>query len=187
MQEVPWVSQSCVSVSTGCKHTQISLGTVLIHPPEDIHMPVNCGNYGYGISNWSTGSLLQWQGPKSRPPNNFRHLVFTAFQEQQSIGWDQAIRGRLSVHWKKMNTQYCQEQLHQGNLITHSMWSSNIVQGMWQYGMNHWVGQNEFLYGKSKEDQLAKKTKEVDDQIVIIYQTDQQQVRPPDSHFFHMP
>ena len=58
---------------------------------------------------------------------------------------------------------------------------------MWQYGIDQWVGWNKFLYGKTKEDQLAKKTKEVDDQIVIIYQTDQQRVRPIDSHFFHMP
>ena len=67
------------------------------------------------------------------------------------------------------------------------MWSSNLVRGMWQYGIDQWIGQNEFLYGKTREDQLAKKTKEVDDQIVIIYQTDQHRVRPTDSHFFHMP
>ena len=58
---------------------------------------------------------------------------------------------------------------------------------MWQYGIDQWIGWNEFLYGKTKEDQLAKKTKEVDGLIVIMYQTDQQRVRPIDSHFFHMP
>ena len=58
---------------------------------------------------------------------------------------------------------------------------------MWQYGIDQWIGWNEFLYGKTKEDQLAKKSKEVDDQIVTMYQIDQQRVRPTDSHFFHMP
>ena len=47
---------------------------------------------------------------------------------------------------------------------------------MWQHGIDQCVGWIEFLYGKTKEDQLAKKTKEVDDQIVIMYQTDQQRV-----------
>ena len=149
--------------------------------------PLIVETLGYGISHWSTGSLPQWQGPYPRPTDNFRLLVFTAFQEQQSIGWDQAIRGCLSVHWEKANTLYCQEQLHQGNLTTHSMWSSNLVQGMWQYGVDQWIGRNEFLYEKTKEDQLAKKIEEVDDQIVIMYQTDHQRVRPIDSHFFHMP
>ena len=149
--------------------------------------PLVVETLGYGISHWSTGSLPQWEGPKSGPTDNFRLLVFTTFQEQQSLGWDQRIRGCLSVDWEKANTLYCHEQLHQGNLTTHSMWSSNLVLGMWQYGMDQWVGWNEFLYGKTKEDLLAEKTKEVDDQIVIMYQTDQQRERPTDSHFFHMP
>ena len=74
--------------------------------------PLIVETLGYGISHWSTGSLPQWQGPNPGPPDNFRLLVFTAFQEQQSIGWDQAIRGCLSVHWEKANTLYCQEQPH---------------------------------------------------------------------------
>ena len=58
---------------------------------------------------------------------------------------------------------------------------------MWQYGIDQSIGWNEFLYGKTKEDQLPKKIKEVDDLIVIMSQTDQQRVRPIDSHFYHMP
>ena len=58
---------------------------------------------------------------------------------------------------------------------------------MWKYGTDQWVGWNEFLYGKTKEDQLAKKTKVVDGHIVIMYQADQQIVRPTDSYIFHMP
>ena len=142
---------------------------------------------GYGISHWSTGSLPQCQGPNPGLSDNFGLLFFTAFQDQQSLGQDQPIRGCLSVDWEKANTMNCHEQLHQGNLTTHSMWSSILVRGMWQYGVDQWIGRNEFLYGKTKEDLLAKKTKEVDDQIVIIYQTDQQRERPTDSHFFHMP
>ena len=75
--------------------------------------PLIVETLGYGISHWSTGSLPQWQGPNPGPTDNFRLLVLTAFQEEQSIGWDQAIRDHLSVHWEKENTLYCQEQLHQ--------------------------------------------------------------------------
>ena len=96
-------------------------------------------------------------------------------------------QGSSECPLEKANTPYCQEQLQQGNLTTHSIWSSNLVRGMWQYEIDQWIGRNEFLYGKTKEDQLAKKTKEVDDQIVIMYQTDQHRVSSIDSHFFHMP
>ena len=114
---------------------------------------------GYGILHWSTGSLPQWQGPILGLSNSLRLIVLTVCQDQQSVGWDQAIRGHLSVHWEKANTLYCQEQLHQGNLTTHSMWSSNLVQGMWQFGTDQWVGWNDFLYEKTKENQHAKQRK----------------------------
>ena len=71
--------------------------------------PLIVDTLGYGMSHWSTGSLPQWQGPNPGLSDNLRLLVLTVFQEQQSIGWDQAIRGGLSVHWEKANTPYCQE------------------------------------------------------------------------------
>ena len=43
---------------------------------------------------------------------------------------------------------------------------------MWQYGIDQWVGQNEFLYGKTKEERLAKTTQEVDSQIRHMHRTD---------------
>ena len=49
---------------------------------------------------------------------------------------------------------------------------SNLVSGMWQYGISQWVGQNEFLYGKTKEERLAKKTQEVDSQIRHMHRAD---------------
>ena len=142
---------------------------------------------GYGLSHWSKGSPLQWQGPIPGLFDNLRFLVFTEFQEQQSTGWDQVIKDCLSFHREKANTLYCQEQLHQGNLTTHSMWSSNLFQGIWQHGIDQWVDQNEFLYGKTKEDKHGKKTKEVNGQIATIYQTDQERERSIDLYFFHMP
>jgi hypothetical protein len=84
-------------------------------------------------------------------------VVFTVFQEQQFIGWEQAIQGRISQQWGRANTLYCQERLHQGDTNLHAVWTSNLVSGMWQYGIDQWVGQNEFLYGKTKEERLAKK------------------------------
>jgi ribosomal protein S3AE len=35
---------------------------------------------------------------------------------------------------------------------------------MWQYGVDQWIGWNEFIYGKTKEERLEKITKEVDAQ-----------------------
>ena len=57
---------------------------------------------------------------------------------------------------------------------------------MWQYGIDQWVGRNEFLYGKTKEERLAKTTQEVDSQIWHMHRADRKQVYPIDKHLFHM-
>jgi hypothetical protein len=67
---------------------------------------------------------------------------------------------------------YCQERLHQGDSTLHAVWTLNLVSGMWQYGIDQWVGWNEFLYGKTKEERLTKKTQEVDSQIWHMHRTD---------------
>ena len=43
------------------------------------------------MSQWSTGGLVQWQGPTPALDDSIGQVVFTAFEEQQSIGWEQAI------------------------------------------------------------------------------------------------
>ena len=48
---------------------------------------------------WSTGAQVQWSGPIPGPADDIGTLAFKAFQEQQVIGWDQAIRERLSKTW----------------------------------------------------------------------------------------
>ena len=58
--------------------------------------PFIVATLGNGISQWSTGGLVQWQGPTTALDDSMGQVVFTAFQEQQSIGWEQAIQGWIS-------------------------------------------------------------------------------------------
>ena len=125
-------------------------------------MSIHYCNSWNGISQWSIGGPVQWKGPRPALDDSIRHVVFIALQEQQSIGWEQAIRGWFSQHWGRANTLYSHESLHQGDTTLHAVWTSNLGLGMWQHGIDQWVGRNEFLHGKTKEERLAKKTQEVD-------------------------
>ena len=58
---------------------------------------------------------------------------------------------------------------------------------MWQYGIDQWVGQNEFLYGKTKEERLAKTTQEVGSQIRHMHRAERKRVCSIDKYLFHMP
>ena len=71
---------------------------------------------------------------------------------------------------------YCQERLHQGDTTIHAVWASNLVSGMWQYGIDQQVDWNEFPYGKTKEERLANKTQDVDAQIRHMQRADRKKV-----------
>ena len=45
-----------------------------------------------GVSQWSTSGQVQWSGTSPGPIDDISQLTFQEFQEQQQIGWDQAIR-----------------------------------------------------------------------------------------------
>ena len=54
-----------------------------------------------GVSQWPPSGQLQWPGISPGPTDDIGQLTFQAFQEQQQIGWDQAIRGQWSKKWAK--------------------------------------------------------------------------------------
>ena len=57
---------------------------------------------------------------------------------------------------------------------------------MWQYGIDQWIGWNEFIYGKTKEERLEKITKEVNAQICRMHRKDCNKVWHEDCHLFQM-
>ena len=48
---------------------------------------------------------------------------------------------------------------------THTRWMSSLVKSMWQYGIDQWIGHNEYIYGKTKEEQHEKKNQEINAQV----------------------
>jgi hypothetical protein len=51
----------------------------------------------------------------------------------------------------------------------HARWIFSLVNSMWQYGIDQWIGCNEYIYGKAKEEQQEKKIQEVDAQVRWIH------------------
>ena len=139
-----------------------------------------------GVSQWSTSGQVQWPGISPGPTDDIGQLTFQAFQEQQQIGWDQAIRGCWSKKWGQGNGLYCICRLHQGDTDIHARWMSSLVNSMWQYGIDQWIGCIEYIYGKTKEEHQEKKNQEVDAQVRRIHQSDRNKVQQQDRHLFDM-
>ena len=57
---------------------------------------------------------------------------------------------------------------------------------MWQYGIDQWIGRNEYIYGKTKEEQQEKDNQEVDAQVRRMNQIDRNIVQQQVRHLFEM-
>ena len=165
---------------------RISWAKALVTIQAKTTCPLVAKTLGSGLLQWSTSGQVRWQGQHPNITDTIGLSVFAAFQDQQAIGWDQAIRGRLSKHWGTANLLYCTKQLNQGDQQLQDSWTSTLVSGMWQYGIDQWIGRNEFIYGKTKEERLEKITKEVDAQICRMHRKDCNKVRHEDRHLFQM-
>jgi hypothetical protein len=58
------------------------------------------------------------------------------------------------------------------------------VKSLWQYGIDQWIAQNKYIYGKTKVEQEEKKTLEINKQIKAMHRADKFRVRGMDSHLF---
>jgi hypothetical protein len=141
---------------------------------------------GLGLLQWSFSGQVRWQGQHPNITDTIGLSVLAAFQDQQVIGWDQAIQGRLSKNWRMANSFYCTKQLNQGDQQLQDSWTSTLVSGMWQYEIDQWIGWNEFIYGKTKEERLEKITMEVNAQICRMHHKDCNKVWHEDRHLFQM-
>ena len=79
---------------------------------------------------------------------------------------------------------YCTTCLNQGDIAIQAAWSAHLVKSLWQYGIDQWIDQNEFIYGKTKEEQVEKKTQEINKQIKAKHKADKLRVRGMDRHLF---
>ena len=139
-----------------------------------------------GVSQLSTRGQVQWLGIFPGPTDDIGQLTFQAFQEQQQIGWDQAIRSHWSKEWGQANVFYCVSRLYQGDMDIHARWMSSLVKSMWQYGINQWIGCNKYIYGRTKEEEHEKKNQEIKSQVRRIHQSDRNKVQRQDRHLFDM-
>ena len=139
-----------------------------------------------GLLQWSTSGQVRWQGQHPHITDTKGLSVFAAFQDQQVIGWNPAIQGWLSKHWGMANLLYCTKQLNQRDQQLQDAWTSPLVSGIWWYWIDQWIGWNEFIHGKTKNERLEKITKEVDAQICRIHHKDCNRVQHEDCHLLQM-
>jgi hypothetical protein len=140
-----------------------------------------------GILSWLKGNMpITWQGIKPKKDDEIGSLIYSAFAEQGSIGWGQALRGRLSKRWGAANDRYLQERFNHQPSHQQS-WNSRVIFILWRFSIDRWIARNELIYGKTLEDQRAKKHAQVDSMIHEMFDSNRTTVRECDKHLFDVP
>ena len=72
----------------------------------------------------------------------------------------------------------------EGDIAMQASWSAHLVKSLWQFRIDQWIARNKNIYGKTKEEQVEKKTQEINKQIQAIHKADKFRVRDMDRHLF---
>jgi hypothetical protein len=79
------------------------------------------------------------------PPtyNNSRNHLKLAFREQDKIGWDKLIKGRMGRQW----IEYVRQHIHNKNIkLKSSYWASKMTQDLWYHILRLWQYRNDTLH-----------------------------------------
>jgi hypothetical protein len=73
-------------------------------------------------------------------------LTHIAYFKQEQLGWEQALRGRLSKRWGEAQDQYYKDRQHTEHL-TGNIWMTRIIHALWEYSKAIWMERNAAYHG----------------------------------------
>ena len=92
---------------------------------------------------------------------------FNAVEDQQRIGINQLLRGRLSIKWRLYQYEYYHQQCgeQQSKIpIKVNNWARHMIRSLWTLSMELWKIRNDQLH-HSQENHTATKTKWLQERV----------------------
>jgi hypothetical protein len=111
--------------------------------------------------------------------------VNEAFILQSSIGWKQALRGRLVTHWRDAQHSYLRT-LPQKPKYDCQQWLSNIVRALIEYSITLWKARSHFVHNEHKQRLAITSRHDRERRITEAYASPDH-VRVGDRHLFALP
>ena len=113
-------------------------------------------------------------------------IAYAASFQQQQIGWENMLKGRLSKKWTLAQTQYLLENgpFPKGTL---EIWKTAFLPTLVKFGLDLWEKRNEIVHGKTRtENQLIQRKR-----ILLLvkkkYREGQKSVGPAQKRLFYKP
>ena len=99
--------------------------------PEIISAIVN------GMRSWHNATLPVCH---SRNP-----LLRQAWAEQKELGWENCLRGFISLHWRATQLLY-QQQTQRDQFFSEERWVASLIKGLWSVAWDQWEYRNSILH-----------------------------------------
>ena len=86
-------------------------------------------------------------------------MVRDAWKEQEAIGWENILKGRLSKKWGYVQAKYYQLNPHTSDSKKYSgeSWMRKTVKALLQYTLGMWNTRCKVLHGENETEQLKKR------------------------------
>ena len=79
------------------------------------------------------------------PDDEVGEIIRDAIEDQHIIGWDNFLKGRISIKWKHAQALYI-EALPTHNCFNKELWSSKVVTAIWSIFRLVWNSRNAHLH-----------------------------------------
>ena len=94
----------------------------------------------------------QLENPQSYP-DSIQGLI----AEQEQIGWQQLLRGRISKQWRQLHdSSFSARSIKKTNMNSGTYWASKIINTIWGHIYKLWITRNQARHGIDAPEQKAK-------------------------------
>jgi hypothetical protein len=94
--------------------------------------------------------------------NDRRNHLKLAFRQQDKIGWDNLIKGRMGRQW----IEYVKQHIHNENIkLKASDWAPKMIQALWDHMLRLWQYRNDELHENNKKKVAQFKVEAMDRDI----------------------
>jgi hypothetical protein len=108
-----------------------------------------------------------WLGMQDRDENlDVSISTRKAMRAQDRLGWNQFIRGRLTISWGEAINKHLQR--HQLKTITAKQWGVSIASINWKYIIVIWLQRNEEQQGATATEKSHQKKRKLIPKIKLI-------------------
>jgi hypothetical protein len=146
----------------------------------------------YGIEQWlkmedfGAQQVIEWPPTAYTYDQTAHKDIQSAFENQNEIGWDELIRGRMSKQWGRIMEKHFRrtQAPKRHNRIA---WEQTIVKCMWRLFEATWIARNELEHGANEQETTTKQEEQINKSIQRSYIQDRNNVNNNDGRLFQTP